>query len=60
MREPFTPSRTERQLFTWDDPATDDERDTAIGLILRHLKLKIVETNATKHGNVEMQLQPDE
>jgi hypothetical protein len=40
----------------WSDAATSQERDTAIGLILEHLGMEIVRTNATKHGNVELEL----
>lgn len=47
----------EESLFRcWSRTATDEERDTAIGLILEHLGLEIVSTNATKHGNTELEL----
>lgn len=47
----------ETELFKcWSDTATDTERDTAISLILEHLGLEIVRTNATKHGNTELEL----
>jgi hypothetical protein len=50
----------ETPLFRcWGEQATDDERDAAIGLILGHLGLKIVRTNATKHGTTELELRPD-
>jgi len=51
----------ETQLFEfWCDTATDKERDTAISLILGHLGLKIVRTNATKHGTTELELRKEE
>lgn len=52
----------ETTLFggAWCDPATDAERDEAIALILRHLGCTIVRTNATKHGNTELELRKDE
>jgi hypothetical protein len=47
----------EETLFEgWSIPATPAEKDTAIGLILNHLGMTIVRTNATKHGNVELEL----
>lgn len=51
----------ETTLFRmWGETATDEERDTAIFLILDHLKMKVVRTNATKHGNVELVLRKEE
>lgn len=47
-------------FWGWSDPATDAERDEAIGMILRHMGMKIVRTNATKHGNTELELRKDE
>ena len=45
----------ETQLFKfWSDSATDDERDTAISMILDYLQMEIVRTNATKHGTTEL------
>lgn len=47
----------ETTLFeSWSDPATNAQRDTAIGLILQHLGMTIVQTNATKHGTTELEL----
>ena len=47
----------ETVLFTvWSSKATDYERDTAIRMILEHLGLEIVRTNATKHGTTELEL----
>jgi hypothetical protein len=47
----------ETQLFKfWSDSATDDERDTAISMILDYLRMEIVRTNATKHGTTELEL----
>ena len=47
----------ETQLFKlWSDRATDDERDTAISMILDYLQMEIVRTNATKHGTTELEL----
>jgi hypothetical protein len=43
----------------WSDAATEQERDTAINLILEHLKMEIVKTNATKHGTVELELRKE-
>lgn len=40
----------------WSEPSTALERDTAIGLILNHLGMTIVRTNATRHGNAELEL----
>ena len=40
----------------WSDSATTKERDEAISLILEHLGMEIVRTNATKHGNVKLEL----
>ncbi len=52
---------TEDMLFTcWGERATDDERDKAIGLILQHLGMTIVRTNATKHGTTELELRKEE
>ncbi len=47
----------ETQLFRpWSDTATDAERDEVIGLLLEHFRLEAWRTNATKHGNVEIEL----
>jgi hypothetical protein len=35
---------------------TDQDRNDAIALILQHLGLEIIATNATKHGNTELML----
>lgn len=40
----------------WSVPSTPAEREQALGLILNHLGMTIVRTNATKHGNVELEL----
>jgi len=52
----------EDELFqVWSQTtATDLEVREAIGLLLQHLQLKIVRTNATKHGNVELELERKE
>lgn len=51
----------ETPLFRiWSDPATDEERDQAIALILGHLGMQVVRTNATKHGNTELEIRPDD
>ncbi|OOV05785.1 hypothetical protein RF819_02835 [Rhodoferax fermentans] len=50
----------EEHLFRYGiRSATDDERDTAIVLILEHLGLVIVKTNATKHGTTELELRKE-
>ena len=50
----------ETQLFKlWSDSATDDERDTAISMILDYLQMEIVRTNATKHGTTEIVLRKE-
>jgi hypothetical protein len=47
----------EETLFEyWSIQATPKEQDRAIGLILNHLGMQIVRTNATKHGTVELEL----
>jgi hypothetical protein len=38
---------------------TDDERDKAICLLLDHLGLEVVRTNATKHGTTEIVLRKE-
>jgi hypothetical protein len=51
----------ETYLFSYSyEIATNYERDEAIRLILQHLKCTIVRTNATKHGNTELELRKDE
>ena len=51
----------ETELFVaWSERSTNEERDTTIGLILQHLNLKAIRTNATKHGNTEIQLRASE
>ncbi len=47
------------ELFqVWsNETATLEETQVAIGLILNHLKMKIVRTNYTKHGNTELEIQ---
>ena len=53
----------EEQLFTCvgsRDEITDQTRNDAIALILQHLGVEIVATNATKHGNTEMVLRKPE
>lgn len=50
----------EETLFQpWSVPATDEERDAAITLLCEHLNVRIVRTNATKHGNTELVLRED-
>lgn len=39
---------------------TDSQRDDAIALILSHLHMKLVSTNATKHGNRELILRGED
>lgn len=47
----------EVELFqTWSELASEREVNEAIGLILGKLNCKIERTNATKHGNIELQL----
>lgn len=51
----------EEQLFAHIGQAaytyiTDQDRNDAIALILNHLGLIVVATNATKHGDTELQL----
>ena len=47
----------ETQLFTlWGDTPTNEQRDAAIALILKHMQLECFETNSTKHGNTEIEL----
>lgn len=48
-----------RMFAGWTEPATDNERDQAINLILQHLNCHIVRTNATKHGSIELELRAD-
>jgi hypothetical protein len=50
----------ETTLFTpWvHEDVTDDERDHVIALILQHLGLEAVRTNATKRGHTEVDLRP--
>lgn len=51
----------ETTLFkSWSQIATDAELNQAIILILEHLNCTIVRTNATKHGNTELELRKDE
>lgn len=47
-----------RMFADWSDPATDEERDRAITLILEHLGMKIVQVSTTRYSNVEMKLSP--
>jgi len=51
----------ETRLFQmyWSERESEADVQQAIALILGHLQLKIVRTNATKHGNTEMRLLPD-
>ena len=45
----------ETKMFQmWCGEHTDDERDTAISMILDYLQMEIVRTNATKHGTTEL------
>lgn len=53
------PVQEDTIIFGWDS-VTDQERDEAIKLILTHLKMKVVRTNATKHGTTEIELRSDE
>lgn len=51
----------ETALFaSWSRKATDHERDTVIALILKHLGLCAVLTNATKHGTTEIELRKED
>ena len=38
---------------------TEQDRDDAIALLCDHLNVRIVKTNATKHGNTELVLKDD-
>lgn len=40
----------------WTGGESADDIKTAISLILSHLKMEIVKTNAAKHGNIELLL----
>ena len=55
---------TEETLFGYvGDTLTavsDQDRDDAIALICQHLGIRIVRTNATKHGNTQLVLQTEE
>lgn len=47
----------EDELFqSWSDRATQSQVEEAIGLLLRYLNLEVWRTNATKHGNTELEL----
>ena len=49
--------REDVELFqAWSDPATDYDRDQAIRLLCERLRVQVVKTNRTKHGNVEVVL----
>ena len=49
----------EEELFTsWGPKTTDEERDSVLRLVLEELNLKAIRTNATKHGNTEIKLEP--
>jgi len=50
----------EEDVFTpgYNLHTTDAQVRDTICLILGHLNLKVIETNATKHGTTELQLRP--
>lgn len=50
----------EEHLFAYvgQTDITDQDRDVAIKLILEHLNLQIIATNATKHGDRQLILRP--
>lgn len=52
----------EEDVFTphWQSGTTDAEVRDTICLILGHLNLKVIKTNATKHGTTELELRPYE
>jgi len=50
----------EETLFKdWGAGATVKERDEAIGFILEKLGYRAVRTNATKHGNTELEFREE-
>lgn len=53
------PVRTEILNFSTGDVSREDTQKV-IGLMLDHLKLIAVKTNATKRGYTEVQLQPED
>lgn len=50
----------EEQLFTlWGGSTSSADMHDAIRVLCEHLKVRIVRTNATKHGNTEIVLIAD-
>jgi hypothetical protein len=51
---------SEATLLFGVDFISDEERDEAIRLILQHLKMNVVRTNASKHGATVYELRPED
>ena len=52
----------ENTLFPYGheyEKVSDADRNQAIDLLCQHLNVRLVRTNATKHGNTEIVLMPD-
>jgi hypothetical protein len=48
------------EVLRWADQLDDDTTKQLILLTIQHLKLEAVRTNATKHGNTEILLRPEQ
>lgn len=48
-----------QENFLYPGDLREGELEQALFLLLRHLNIDLVRTNATKHGNVELDLRRD-